>query len=350
METRRRQKTISRNWQTASWLTVVLLLCGCSADTEWFDRDSLSNLVDQVHHERLAERQHRESARRTQGHVSAIPNAPDRSLWNQPEWTAYPMLVSDMQGASEQAGPAAKTETSAEDLAPLSGLCDTMLRDLKHMPRELWTDTKAVYLNKTNAIILLAAGGAALGLRCDCDDEVEDKFDRARTCNPEWGDVGGAIGNPVTHFALAGAWYVAGTLEQDTRTYQVGKTLFSALIINSLSTLTLKAAACTDSPNGESLAWPSGHTSSAFCFASVMHRAYGPWVGIPLYGLAGYGAFSRLDDREHHLSDVVFGAALGLVVGHTVAAGHEPEILGGKILPYADPVNGSAGLVWAKSF
>jgi hypothetical protein len=41
-----------------------------------------------------------------------------------------------------------------------------------------------------------------------------------------------------------------------------------------------------------------------------------------------------MDQKDHWASDVVFGAALGWVVGHTVAGkGKLPEIAGFKIAP-----------------
>jgi len=221
--------------------------------------------------------------------------------------------------------------------------------DLKNMPKNLWNDAKKVFTNRDNLVVLLIAGGASLALRPEVDDDIEDKFDRARAFRSEWGDLAGVLGNPGLHLAAAGLWYLAGLQMQDVKTYEVGKTLFSAIAINGLTTLLLQVSAHTRAPNGELLAWPSGHTSSAFCFASVMDEAYGHWVGWPLYGIAGFVAFERLDDREHHFSDVVFGAALGWVIGHTVASGHAPEIFGGRIAPYADPVNQTSGIAWIKS-
>ncbi len=81
-----------------------------------------------------------------------------------------------------------------------------------------------------------------------------------------------------------------------------------------------------------------------------MNEAYGPWVGIPLYGLSALVAMERLDDGEHWVSDVVFGAAMGWVVGHTVSSGRAPEILGGEIAPYVNPETGTTGIAWVKTF
>lgn len=130
----------------------------------------------------------------------------------------------------------------------------------------------------------------------------------------------------------------------------MGKTLFSALTINGLSVLLGQAATYDRSPNGERGTFPSGHTSSSFVVASVLHEAYGPWVGVPLYGLAGLVAVERLDSGEHYFSDVAFGAVMGMVIGHSVASGRDPEFFGWRLVPYADPATGTTGLALHKSF
>ena len=39
---------------------------------------------------------------------------------------------------------------------------------------------------------------------------------------------------------------------------------------------------------------------------------------MPTYAIATYVAFSRLYEDRHHLSDVVFGATVGMIAGRTV--------------------------------
>jgi membrane-associated phospholipid phosphatase len=68
---------------------------------------------------------------------------------------------------------------------------------------------------------------------------------------------------------------------------------------------------------------------------------YGHKIGIPLYMYAGFVAFSRLSNNSHFLSDALFGAVLGTVVGRAVASIHKDK--GNSklsILPYSD---GSGG-------
>lgn len=230
------------------------------------------------------------------------------------------------------------------------GFWHTVGRDIKAMPRDLWSDTKATYWNKTNALILLVGGGASAALRPEVDDDIEDKYDRSRTLKSDWGDAFGAAGNPATHFGFAMSAYAYSVLAKDVKNYERAKTLISALIINGTSTLVLQISANTHSPNGEQFGWPSGHTSSTMTVAAVLDEYYGPLVGIPLYGLTGMVALERMDDGEHHFSDVVFGAVLGYVVGKTVVRNHKPMLLGGEITPYINEDTGASGIAWVKQF
>jgi len=58
--------------------------------------------------------------------------------------------------------------------------------------------------------------------------------------------------------------------------------------------------------------FPSGHATAAFCAASLMGG------GPAWYALASAVAGTRVYVRLHHASDVVAGAALGLVLGRVM--------------------------------
>ena len=225
-------------------------------------------------------------------------------------------------------------------------------RDAKEMPATLWDDTKATATNPFSLVCLGLAGAGGIALHGNNgDDQVERHFTRnGSQLNTFWDSVGDAGGSPSTHFAVTGVMYFSSLARGDTKTYEVSKTLLNALAINGLGTLALKAAARTESPNGDENGWPSGHASSSFCFAAVMHEAYGPWVGIPLYGFASYVGYERIDARNHNVSDVISGALIGLAIGHAVAGNHQPKILAMDVIPYIDPATGSAGVALAKQW
>src|SRR6476646_325353 len=63
-----------------------------------------------------------------------------------------------------------------------------------------------------------------------------------------------------------------------------------------------------------SFSFPSGHSASAFAFATGVLREW-PAAGVPVAGLAGAVAYSRVHTGVHFPSDVVVGAGLGVAAG-----------------------------------
>jgi membrane-associated phospholipid phosphatase len=81
----------------------------------------------------------------------------------------------------------------------------------------------------------------------------------------------------------------------------------------------MKRAVGRERPDGSNdHSFPSGHSSGTFATATVIQRRYGWDIGLPAYIVAAYVAASRLNEARHYLSDVVFGAAVGILVGHTI--------------------------------
>jgi membrane-associated phospholipid phosphatase len=221
--------------------------------------------------------------------------------------------------------------------------------DLRALGPGLAGDLRA--LANWETVGILAAGGAAsLAVRETVDDDVDDWTLESLH---RWGnadEVLAALGNPAHHFAAAGVLWGTSLATQDPELHDLSGAMTSALILTNASTLLLKIAANSDAPNGEAHGWPSGHTSSSFTMAAVLDEFYGPWIGVPAYGLAGLVAFSRIDDREHDLSDVIFGAALGYGIGKVVAARHHCESNGITLLPYLEPVEGTTGVALEKRY
>lgn len=63
-------------------------------------------------------------------------------------------------------------------------------------------------------------------------------------------------------------------------------------------------------PMPASRSFPSGHAASAFAFAGGAGRVM-PTVSLPLHGLAGLVAYSRVHTGVHYPLDVVVGSLLG---------------------------------------
>lgn len=74
----------------------------------------------------------------------------------------------------------------------------------------------------------------------------------------------------------------------------------------------------TDGTQSNTFSFPSGHATLTFACATVLQQHLGYKWGVPTYTVASYVAMSRLHDNRHFASDVVFGAALGIVIGRSV--------------------------------
>lgn len=89
-------------------------------------------------------------------------------------------------------------------------------------------------------------------------------------------------------------------------------TLYSSAVIT-----VLKYTVQEPRPNGggSKVSFPSGHTTTAFAFASVVGMEHDLPYGIAAYTLATLVGFSRMNDNMHWLHDVVAGATIGTSYG-----------------------------------
>ena len=217
--------------------------------------------------------------------------------------------------------------------------------DLSGLPDNVLTDSKSTFLRADNMTALLLAGGASVVMHNDgTDAKLADDFRHNRKIDGGGSDLLGTIGGPGFHFAATGLWYALSVENGDDFNRQRSWTMIRALSTTGFWTVGLKAARNNKTPNGKRWGWPSGHTSSSFTVASVLDEFYGPKVGIPAYGVAGLVAYRMMDEGDHWASDVVFGAVLGWVVGHTVAGENKDiEVAGFEVLPFMTTSRGCAG-------
>ena len=218
---------------------------------------------------------------------------------------------------------------------------------------DFWRGFRSSFWDLENAVTLGATWGASIAIRGTGVDHTIRSRTRGHRQLGDFDEPLQILGNPGTHFAGAGALWLASALTKDVREHEVAKSLTQALAVNGVTTMMLKAACNTRTPDHERLGWPSGHTSSAFTVAAVLNEYYGPWVGVPSLALAGLCGYQRLDSRVHDFSDVVFGAMLGYVIGSSIAREEQarfPEIFGMQIIPYYDEYTGASGLALMKTW
>jgi membrane-associated phospholipid phosphatase len=277
---------------------------------------------------------------------------------------AYPMPLYFTLGMMPQDGAQSpETRPAAEELAATAGVpAGYWGKDVWHQmgyesrdlgTRELWRGFKTSFWDVENALLLTAAMGASVTIReTGVDSTVRNRTHDHRQLG-DGGEAIGALGHPGTHFAGTGILWLVSTLTKDAKQHEVAKALAEALCVTGITTVGLKATARTREPDGDLYGWPSGHTASTVAVAAVLNEYYGPWVGIPCYALAGLVGYERIDSREHDLSDVVFGAMLGYVVGTSIARDEKaqfPELFGMKVVPFTDVESGATGLALMKSW
>lgn len=269
---------------------------------------------------------------------------------------SYPSL--DQQTPSSQPNSGATRLDRLDFAAPDGYWRDNLLRqagsEIKMFAtRDFWRGYKTAFWDVENALFLSGAMGAGVAMR----ETGVDRTIRGRVRgHRQLGDLGETLqilGHPGTHFAGAGVLWLTSALTEDFKQHEVSKKLTQALAVNGVTTLLLKASANTRGPDGDRLAWPSGHSSSAFTVAAVINEYYGPLAGIPSLALAGFIGYQRIDSRRHDFSDVIFGGMLGYIIGSSIARDGKaefPEIFGMTLIPYSDPQTGAAGLALMKQF
>ncbi|MBI3003284.1 MAG: phosphatase PAP2 family protein, partial [candidate division NC10 bacterium] len=89
-------------------------------------------------------------------------------------------------------------------------------------------------------------------------------------------------------------------------------------------------------------AFPSGHASRAFAVAAVFADRYDGPVPTLAYGAAGLIAASRVVLDQHWASDVVAGAALGIVIGRALSRRHAEGRRGFDFFPFVTTDGGVA--------
>lgn len=176
---------------------------------------------------------------------------------------------------------------------------------------------------------LFAASTAALATMSLADESLSDA---ARDHGPTFGFVGDALNEfgSAGSFVVLGGFYLAGAIGKDSKAKNVCLDgLAASLIASGMITPVVSTLVGRERPTEEQGAYsfhpfegrsfPSGHATQAFAVASVIATSYDQlWVKAAAYGVASVTAYSRVQRGKHFPTDVVAGAAIGTLVGHSV--------------------------------
>jgi membrane-associated phospholipid phosphatase len=205
--------------------------------------------------------------------------------------------------------------------------------------RETATDFRSLASKKP--LTALAIGAVMAAAAHTADGSMTATLSRQRA---GFLDAGETIGSARMQLASALATFAVGHISGNAKVIDVGGDLVRANIVAQSLTGAVKMSVRRGRPDGTEFSFPSGHTSVTFATATVLQRHFGWKTGIPAYALASYVAASRIHDRRHFLSDVAFGAAVGIVSGWTVTMGRGDTPV--TMTPVASPGGGGLAFSW----
>ena len=179
--------------------------------------------------------------------------------------------------------------------------------------QRLQRDFTAPWSLQSAGFLAAGAGLSLVSLQHEQQPQMVQALDRSSADG--FFDIGDRFGAGETIAGLAAASWLGGALTQRPGLVAFGQDLTSAFVATSAYTWAFKLSFDRERPNGGAHSFPSGHTALAFAAASVVDRHTGPLPSLGAYLLASATMAGRMEDNRHYLSDVLFGATLGLTVG-----------------------------------
>ncbi len=220
--------------------------------------------------------------------------------------------------------------TAAEAMPSWASLFTELPHDARRLP------------SKANALWLGGAGAVALAVH-----KEDAMLTRKAVASPGLDttlEAGAFVGGGLIQVGGAHGTFAIGRWSGRPEVASVGADLVRAQIINTVLTQGIKVAVTRQRPDGSRFSFPSSHASSGFATATVLQQRLGWRLGAPAYAMATYIAASRLQENKHYLSDVVFGAAVGIVSARGVTVGHGRHAF--TLVPLAGP--NSVGIGFAR--
>lgn len=128
------------------------------------------------------------------------------------------------------------------------------------------------------------------------------------------GDLYGQVYPNMIYFAGMG---IHGLFTKNRNSYGRASHMFKATLYAGLTATVLKYTAREPRPNNikEKNSFPSGHTTTAFAFATVIATQHEWYWGALALGGATLTGYSRMNDGRHFLHDVAAGMTIGVSYG-----------------------------------
>ncbi len=198
-------------------------------------------------------------------------------------------------------------------------------------------------LRRGEVIGVLALTGIALAFDNTLRNKIRDptdSFGRAAS------DVGNAFGNGIYVYPSLLAFSIAGKAFGSRGLYGVSSRALKSTLLAGAGAIVLKTIVGRERPGTDNAfkfhpfnlkdrtnSFPSGHTTLAFALATSFAREInGTWDDVAFYSLATLTAYARMHDDRHWMSDVVFGAGVGILATRFVHRREAKLLLGKNVL------------------
>ena len=236
-----------------------------------------------------------------------------------PRWIALLLVCAVPAIASAQA-PAPATDTpGAAPSAVASAAAPEAAAKEDISFRSLFMDVPPAFLRlgRPDSLGVLAVAGGTAAMLAPKDEEMTQyasesvRFDHNLLAGHFMGDI-------YFQGSVALGAYIVGRSIKSYRVTLLGAHLVRSHLLSGFVTDVTKLIAQRERPNGANFSFPSGHTTSAFTTATVLQRHFGWKAGVPAYAIGTYVAMSRMADNRHYPSDLLVGAAVGIVSARSV--------------------------------
>ncbi|MEO8199520.1 MAG: phosphatase PAP2 family protein [Gemmatimonadota bacterium] len=168
------------------------------------------------------------------------------------------------------------------------------------------------------------------------------------------------MGQPEVFIPVAIGVLATGLVSGNTRVRGAGVRITGSLALTGAIVTVVKFAAGRSRPSRHgsdaddfnpfsgATSTPSGHAAMAFALATSLSDQFGkPWASAILFTAATGTAWSRVNDNVHWFSDVVAGAAIGIV---TARFADGKLTLFGLSAPRLSPSTDGMSLTWKGQF
>lgn len=172
----------------------------------------------------------------------------------------------------------------------------------------------------TPAVAAFITGSAITGAAAQYKKTLGDPIQNEETARKRLGkttvyfDYAGRMIPNVAYWGLfLGVGLLTDSDREVNRSSQMLRSSAYSILITTILKHTIRQPR-PGSPN-EKNAFPSGHATTAFAFATTVAANHAWYWGVGAYTMASLVAYSRISDNRHYLHDVLGGATVGISYG-----------------------------------